>query len=237
MTASQLIYASFQAHPNSVTPFASPHEHAAYDPSYNGPCVICGGAAQGGIPKSLFFSQSYTDWAYHKAPPATHVCTGCAFCMLLNMTQRRFGLSRYPFIASQSHGLRLLSFPDIKPALLSPPPPPFVAVVAVSRQKHLATKAHVSYSQARFTVMLEEEAISVSLSEFAACSRLIDTLYTMGLSRYDIAVANLSSAGALPSDIVDQLSSFKQSRTFALALYLASKSPQTGQSLEDVVYA
>lgn len=208
--------------------FVEPRDTPHFDPEVDGECIVCGAHFCGGISGTKFFSSSYTDGSIHKNPTGTHVCRACAWCMSSNAEASRTSLCRYSFVAS-GDGLKLCNRAELRDELFCPPEPPFVAVASVSQKKHLATKAAVSYSRERFYCMLEEERISVELSEFCEEIEFIEALRGVGATKDEIRQCvfrydNFKKWGWEKSEeFVARAFRYSQKRMFGLALFVAQK--------------
>lgn len=207
--------------------FFDPLNHQHYNAAWIGECMVCGQHAGGGIPYNKMLSNTYTDWHIHKAQGSTHICKACAFCLLMNTSKNRMALKNYSFVAADK--LYICNRAEMRDMLINPPEPPFVAVVAVSQKKHLATKAQVSYSKGRYVCMLEEQRIYVDLDLMRECMKLIEALRGIGMSKTDIGRRNIRydlvkrwSTEKMVAAI-KRLNEYEKSMILPLALHVAQK--------------
>lgn len=207
--------------------FLDPLEHKSYDGDYSGKCIICGAETHGGIPSKAICKDSYTDWAIHKAPEATHICPACAFTLMLNVESSRCGLLRYNFVAEKQ--LHICNRAEMRDYLISPPEPPFVMVATVSQKKHLAIKSRMSYSKENFFCMLEEECVPVNRQRAEEIINICEALRGIGFTKDEIATGKIrydkiNEFGIGCYDkINDMLNKAMETRMFELCLHLAQK--------------
>lgn len=206
----------------------SPEMHERFVSDASGECVVCGSNFTGGVLASRMFGTNYTDWSRHKNPEGQHVCRACAWSMMLNVATGRQMLSRYSFVAS-TDGLVLCNRIEMRDALVNPPVAPFVAVCAVSQKKHLLTKAPVSYSRDRFQVMLEEEIVDITLTDFIKDVKTVEALRGLGCTKEEIESRNfryerLKDWGMENMEsVLDILMPMAKRRQFQVALFVAQK--------------
>lgn len=208
--------------------FLDPHTFPAYDTEYSGRCNLCGAEVRGGVPLKKLLGSSYMDWAVHKCSEATHICTACAFCLSINAKEGRAAVLRYPLTANRQ-GLRLLNRSEMRDALVSPPSPPFVAIVPVSQKKHLFSKAAISFSRDMFYCNLEETLMPVRREAFEKLVKCIEALRGVGIVKTDIEAGRIGGAFiknygiAYQERAIDIIAGCRRSGMFSLALFLAQK--------------
>lgn len=212
---------------DTICEFLDPLQQEHYDAGWEGRCLICGGESRGGIPAKHMLKDSYTDWAYHKAPGSSHVCSACAFTMLLNAKARRCALFRYSFVADRQ--LHICNRAELRDFIISPPEPPFVMVCAVSQKKHLAIKSLVSYSRESYFCMFEEERVQVNRAEAEKDILLCEALRGLGFTKDEIERGRIrydriKDFGVSAADIIAaKLEERAGTRQFALCLHVAQK--------------
>lgn len=211
--------------------FFDPLDHAGYDPEYRGKCTMCGEETSGGILVKKALGSTYMDWGIHKDPEATHLCRACAFCLLMNAKEGRTALFRFAFVASRKE-LKLCNRAEMRDMLVSPPDPPFVAIVPTSQKKHLIGKAKVSYSREDFFCNLEEITVPIKRAGFVDLINKIEALRGVGIVKTDIEAGRLSGVFIKNYDITSQekaieiINECRRSEMFSLALFVAQKTEE-----------
>ena len=207
--------------------FVDPEKHPSYDADYNGRCSLCGELTEGGIPCKKMFGSKYMDYGIHKYPENTHICKSCAFCLLLNVAQKRNCLKKYSFVADEK--LHLCNRSEMREYIVNPPKPPFVMVCAVSQKKHLATKARCSYSRDKYFCNLEERTVPVDNKEIKQTIRTIEALRGIGITKTEIESGKLSSSRfsklgfSFCEAAIKEIDKIKKQEAFELALFVAQK--------------
>lgn len=190
-TASQLVAAAL-----ALLPHPPPKPHAATDAH----CWLCGGTIDApGWPRTVF-PATFTNVNVAAAPSSRTVCQACV-AVSSGETWAAYAARRPDLGLVTKHPISWRSYSHLVTAtehhcprgphwrrwLLDPPDPPFVAVVAVSGQKHLLFRASVATSQWIYPVQIEEERVVVNRERFAACLAAFEALYRLGLSKEGIA--------------------------------------------------
>lgn len=229
-TPKPLPYATADAKGNKIVKdvnFADPEKHPNYEPEYEGECNLCGMPFIGGIPVKKLLGSSYMDWAIHKNPEGTHLCTACSFCLSMN-PEGRVALFRYAIVADGKE-LMLCSRSQMRDYLLNPPEPPFLFIIPTSQKKHLFSKSVISHSRDNYFCNLEEQTVIVNRQKFTELVQKIEALRGVGIVKTDIEAGRIGGMFVKNYDIRSQeraleiIEECRKSEMFGLALFVAQK--------------
>lgn len=192
MTASQFVCATLGIPPQ-------PPSRAA--PVTSDTCWLCGGPLdEHAWPLPLAMKQTSVNPPDAVAPYSDGCCWQC-MALTMNETWGAY-VDHHPDVEHFKRG-KLIGWRNsshliatgthetpMKPAwrdlLLSPPDPPFVAVVAVSTQKQLIFRSTVAHSRDVFPIQFEDDRVLVDRFRLAECMETVEGLYAMGLSKASI---------------------------------------------------
>lgn len=209
-------------------------------PGHDAICWLCGGGTGGvGWPWREAIPQTYTNHTLAKVPTSTTVCQACA-ALGSKATWERYVAAHPEQRLKSGHAMSWRCYSHLftesghecpsrarwREILLDPPEPPFLAVVAVSGQKHLIFRARVSYYRDAFPVQLEETQLYVNHAYFSECLVNVEALLALGCRRKALAAGVLESRAlmALKPDaavrLVRELTRWRQSEPGLLELVL-----------------
>ena len=163
-----------------------------------GPCALCGGPAAAFGPawrRERAIKTSFGPTDSFAVGASRAVCGACAHFAAGSTFQRRvadagLGAKVWPQASwrSYSHifaeGRHILpKREDWRAFLLSPPEPPFVAVMATSGQKNLVYRAAVAVDRQVFPVQVEEDSVLVDARAFGGVLADFEAAYNDGFPK------------------------------------------------------
>jgi len=192
-----------------------------------GVCRVCG-ADGAGLPFDSWVRQTFTDW--DKLVPGSILCHACqfSFAEASELLARRVGKEKPQRMRNYSHfvvdgawePLSKGNKARMREILLAGIPQ--VAVIAESGQKHIVFRASPG------VVQFEESRVD-DISMLAQILASVEELYNGGLSKGEIESGRYAGYRILRfgferwQELDGYLSPLRQSRTFALAMFLAQK--------------
>jgi hypothetical protein len=170
-------------------------------PARDARCWLCGGATEGcGWPRYLALSDKFTNHTLARVPTSGAICVPCAGLAGKAIWDRyvathgaRLGIKTGHAMSwrSYSHlfapGLhRCPTRAEWAAILCDPPEPPFLAVIAVSGQKHLLFRAAVAWNRDRYPVQFEEQRVYVDRARLARYLHDVTAMLALGARREEI---------------------------------------------------
>ena len=194
--------------------------------SLRGPCWLCGCDTSRGALRSQVIRETFADIGRAAVPSSSVVCDHCTWALAQK------ALRTHSILVAEG----VLSHPsraEIRAALLDPPEPPFLLLIAVSGQKWLHFKGKVAMSRDRFPVLLEELPVVVEPVIFRVLLQVVERL------RGCFTSAEIASGHYPPVKIqrygigrweTDEavVSSWRGNRLLDLALHVAQKGGEDG---------
>lgn len=173
-------------------------------------CWLCGGPTDGvGWPKKLALAPTFCD---HNSAMRLDSGTVCQSCVATSSTDGWIQYAtKYPDRGLWTHfpdkgngksprGFNWLyashvfgngyhetpSRPRWREILANPPPPPFLAIMAINGKKQILFRGRVSQSRESFWVQADELRVLVSPAKFIECVNAFEALYNAGFSKDSI---------------------------------------------------
>lgn len=145
-------------------------------------CQTCGHPATEGVEVKRAVSSDFTDWAW----TGEYICPSCA---------RLLSLYFYNYTVEDDE-ISVFNVREIYANLMRPHKTPFKFIITTSRKKHLFYRAKENWSDERFGVQLETEAIWTERSRMKQLFDFVEGLQTLGVSK------GMMLDGELPLDIM-----------------------------------
>lgn len=174
-------------------------------------CWLCGGATGGvGWRQRDAIPPTYTNHTLAVVPSSTAVCQPCA-AMGSKETWGRYVAAHPDAGLKTGHAMSWRCYSHLfaetghecptrsrwRAILLDPPVPPFLAIMALSGQKHLIFRGQVAHSRDWFAVQLEEQRVWIERRRFAACLNDVEIVLNLGFSRDGILTGRYHPAQLL----------------------------------------
>jgi len=145
-------------------------------------CWLCGGETEYvGRPVSEAIKMTFTDHSRAKMQESESICRGCSFCL----DNENRSLRNYSILATKEK-LYHPGRDDWRKILIDPPGQPFIAIMAVSGQKHLHFKASISQSIDYYPALLEEREIIIIREVLEEILKYFETLYSNLFTKTEI---------------------------------------------------
>lgn len=181
-------------------PPPAPRRGPQYGPDAT--CWLCGGPTHGvGWPWLSAIPDTFTNHTLAACPTSTTICQPCVG-LGSKATWERYATDHPELRLKTGHAMSWRCYSHLftsapphhecptrarwREILLSPPDPPFLAVVAESGQKHLIFRGVVAHSRDRFMVQFEEHRVWLDRGQFGECLVDFERLYNLGFSKASI---------------------------------------------------
>lgn len=170
------------------------------DPATDPLCWLCGGETGGaGWPQPGTFPPTFTNHNLARVPTSRTVCGPCV-AMASKATWEAYVAAHPAKGLKTGHAMSWRFYSHLftpgahecptrarwRAILLSPPEPPFLAVISETGKKHLLFRGTVALSRSVFPIQFEEDRIWVHAPDFAECLSAFEALYQLGFSRESI---------------------------------------------------
>ncbi|WP_156369106.1 hypothetical protein [Aureimonas sp. Leaf324] len=176
---------------------------APTEPTSEPSCWLCAGDLDGqGVPLADVIGAAFTD--HPRRHQSTHVCLGCAATVKVAefqrvVSERGMGLKIWAQAGFNSYS-HFVAEPDVyecpKPArireiLLDPPMVPWLLAINETGQKPTLAKAQVNGGGADYAVVMADDLLWTSKTEFAACLADFERMSELGFAKDDTITGRL----------------------------------------------
>lgn len=187
----------------------------APQPEPGGLCWLCGGETEGAAwRREDALSPSFTRVQLAAAPHSAIVCEPCAY-FASGDAWRQYVAAHPERGLKAGHAVGWRSYSHLftpdghetptrarwRALLLDPPAGPYLAVIALTGQKHLLYRGHVADSRTWIAVLVEEDGLYFPRDLFAQTLSVVEALLTLGCSRDEIANGQYSPGRVKPADV------------------------------------
>lgn len=178
------------------------------DPATDPLCWLCGGETGGaGWPQPGTFPPTFTNHNLARVPTSRTVCGPCV-ALASKQTWEAYVAAHPDKGLKTGHAMSWRFYSHLftpgqhacptragwRAILLSPPEPPFLAVMATSGQKHILFRGQVATDREWFPLQVEDERVWIDRAGFARCLDLFERLYHLGYTREEIATGRYNVA-------------------------------------------
>lgn len=173
-------------------------------------CWLCAGPTQGvGWPRDLALPSTFASHNQARAQYSDAVCQPCAGFAVgatwhEHVQASNLGLKLWTAASWRNYGhlFHASGHRCPKPAewreiLLTPPEPPYLAIISLTGKKNLIFRGTITYTPAALNLLLEEERLTVRHSDLVACLREFESLLNMGFSRDAVLTGNYNGSAVL----------------------------------------
>lgn len=201
-------------------------------------CWLCGGDTEGqGWQRADALSPSFTSLQRAAAPTSPVVCEPCAY-FASGDAWRQYAADHPAMNLKTGHAVGWRSYSHLftpdghatptragwRDLLLYPPAGPYLAVIALSGQKHLIYRGAVCGGGERLLLQVEEERLHLTQPQAVRALGIVEALVALGCARDEIASGRYAPGRVKPAqvarwhDLADAATDVRRTQPGVLAL-------------------